>query len=108
AKDNFNRQLFGDGIGIMAIVTEEVASGNDIPVDSTRFFAEGQQLDVLSSDGSPKAEMREVLAVDDINSKITLSGNAMTLTTGDIITHNGSYGQELSGLGAIMKPDTEI
>ena len=108
AKDNFNRQLFGDGTGTMASVTEVVASGNTLKVNSVRFFAEGQIVDTLSSVGVVKVAGREIVMVDDIANTITLSGAAFAAAVGDIISVSGSYGQELTGLGSIMKLDTEI
>lgn len=107
AKDNFARQLFGDGTGVMA--TCGAASGvNVIPVSSTQFFSEGQLVDVCSSDGTPKATEREVTVVDHVAKKITLSGASVTTTATDIITIAGNYGLELTGLGRIFKPDTTI
>ena len=108
AKDNFNRQLFGDGTGVMANVTDDVASGNVIEVDSTRFFAEGQQVDVLANDGTVIVSDREIIIVDDIANTITLAGDDVVVSTGNIITISGSYGEELTGLGSIMALDTEI
>lgn len=108
SKDNFNRQLFGNGTGIMAVVSESVVSKNTVKVDSVRFFAEGQQIDILSNEGIVKVNMREIIIVDDIANTITLSGESFTSDVGDIITVNGSYNQELTGLGAIMETDTTI
>lgn len=108
AKDNFNRQLFGDGTGVMGAVTEAVTGGNTLKVNSVRFFAEGQIVDTLSSLGVNKVTSREVVMVDDIANTITLSGAVFDASVGDVIAINGSYGQELTGLGSIMKLDTEI
>lgn len=107
AKDNFNRQLFGDGTGIMGTITEAVVSGNTIKVDSVRFFAEGQQVDILS-DGSVEVEEREILVVDDVANEITLSGTAFAAAIDDVVAISGSYGQELTGLGKIMDVDSSI
>lgn len=108
AKDNFNRQLFGDGSGLMATVSEAVTAKNIIEVSSVRFFAEGQQIDILSSDGVAKVTKREIVIVDDINNTLTLSGEEFDAVKGDIITIAGNYGQELTGLGKIMELDSSI
>lgn len=109
AKDNFNRQLFGDGKGVMATVAETMAlAGNTFEVDSVRFFAEGQFVDLLEADGTPVVEGREVTVVDDINNTITLGGATFTATATDILTIAGSYDSELTGLGKIMTVDSSI
>lgn len=108
AKDNFNRQLFGDGSGKMATVVTGGTGVNVITVDSVRFFAEGQFVDLLESDGTPIVEGREVTVVDDINNTLTLSGAVFTSTVGDILTIAGSYEAELTGLGKIMTLDSAI
>ena len=108
AKDNFNRQLFGDGSGVMATVTTGVTGGNIIKVDSVRFFAEGQFVDLLKADGTPIAEGREITIVDDINNTITLSGAVFNSVATDIVTIAGSYEAELTGLGKIMTVDSSI
>lgn len=108
SKDNFNRQLFGDGTGIMATTTAVTTGANVVTVNSVRFFAEGQQVEVLSSVGVIKVTMREIIMVDDILNTITLSGAVFTLVIGDVVTIAGSYGQELTGLGSIMAVDTPL
>jgi hypothetical protein len=108
AKDNFNRQLFGDGSGVMATASAVVTASATVPVDSVRFFAEGQQIDFLASaDDSEIATGLEVVMVDDITNEITVS-SPVTLAVGDKITISGSFDQELTGLGAIMELDSTI
>lgn len=107
AKDNFARQLFQKGDGIMA-TCGAVTSKTVIPVSSTRFFYEGQLIDVLASNGTEKAILREVLIVDREAKAITISGAAITTTDTDIITISGAYGAELTGLDKIMEKDTTI
>jgi len=109
AKDNFARQLFGDGSGVMGKATAAVTSGNTIEVDDVRFFGEGQLVDVLSPDGAtPKAEKREVTIVDHVAKQITLDGGAFTSAIDDIIVTNGNYGNELTGMGGIFTLDSTI
>jgi len=107
AKDNFARQLFQKGDGVMA-TCEAASSATAIPVSSTRFFYEGQLIDVLASDGTERAILREVLIVDREANKIVISGAGVTTTKGDIITISGSYSSELTGLDKIMEKDTTI
>lgn len=107
SKFNFGRMLFGDGSGVIAKAVEQ--NGNVITVDSVKNVMEGMVVDVVSS--SSKATVvrsRRIIDVDRASKKITLGGSALStvVSAGDYITVQGSYGNELTGLGAIFG-DTE-
>ncbi len=107
AKDDQERQLFGDGSGKMATCAVNTAVTN-ITVDDTKFFAEGQIIDVVSSVGAPIAQAREILIVDHGLKKLQLSGAAITTAATDIIVRAGNYGLELTGLGAMFKENNVV
>lgn len=107
AKDDLERQLFGDGTGKMA-TCDVTTSSNTIQVDNTRFFAEGQGIDVVSSAGIIVADNREILSVDHINNTIKVDGAAVTTSATDIIVRNGNYNLELTGLEAIFTADNTL
>lgn len=103
SKFNFGRMLFGDGSGIIAKASAQ--SGNVITVDTVKNVMEGMVVDVVSS--STKAvtvHARRIVDVDRANKKITLGGSSLSsvVTAGDYVTVQGSYGNELTGLGAIF------
>lgn len=104
SKFNFGRMLYGDGTG--TLTTVESASGNNVVVASVQNLIEGMVVDVLTSDGaSTGVAGRRITSIDRSSKTITLSGNAIpasTLTKGNIITVQGSYKNELTGLGAIF------
>lgn len=105
AKDDLERQLFGDGSGRMATCGITSAS-NEVKVDDTKFFAEGQGIDiVVESSGIIIAEDREIISVDHDNSTITINGAAVTTDNTNIIVRYGNYGLELTGLDAIFTPN---
>ncbi len=109
AKDNFARQLFGDGKGVMAVVSTTAGAGNDIAVNDTKFFGEGQRIDILESDGETAvAESRIIDIVDHDNLTIRISGTAVAVTEDDIIVTSGNYGSELTGLGNIFTLDSTL
>lgn len=108
AKDDQERQLFGDGTGRMATCTAQTAV-TTIIVDDTKFFAEGQIIDiVLAADGTPLATEREILIVDHAAKSLKLSGTAVTPTVGHIVVRSGNYGLELTGLGAMFKENNVL
>lgn len=107
AKDDLERQLFGNGTGKMA--TCDVTTGsNTVQVDNTRFFAEGQGIDIVSAAGIIVADNREILSVDHINNTIKIDGAAVTTSATDIVVRNGNYNLELTGLEAIFTPDNTL
>lgn len=108
AKDDQERQLFGDGTGRMATCTAQTTV-TTIVVDDTKFFAEGQIIDiVLAADGTPLATEREILIVDHVAKSLKLSGAAVTTTTGHIVVRSGNFGLELTGLGAMFKENNTV
>lgn len=104
SKFNFGRMLYGDGTG--TLTTVESASGNNVVVTSVQNLIEGMVVDALTSEGaSTGVAGRRITSIDRSSKTITLSGNAIpasTLTKGNIITVQGSYKNELTGLGAIF------
>lgn len=104
SKFNFGRMLYGDGSGKLAAVSS--VKDNDIVVDSAQNLMEGMVVDVLTSGGASTGVVgRRITSVDRDNKTITLSGNAIasgTIAATNIITVQGSYNNELTGLGAIF------
>lgn len=104
SKFNFGRMLFGDGSGVIAKAVSN--AGNVITVDDVRNVVEGMVVDVLSaSTGGAIVSARRIVDVDRANNKIKLDGAAIAasaVSDGDKITVQGSYNNELTGLGAIF------
>lgn len=108
AKDDQERQLFGDGSGKMATCAVNTAV-TTIIVDDTKFFAEGQIIDIVAgSSGTPVAQEREILIVDHSAKTLKLSGAAVTTAVTDIVVRSGNYGLELTGLGAMFKENNTV
>lgn len=103
SKFNFGRMLFGDGSGVIAKASAQ--SGNVITVDTVKNVMEGMVVDVVSaSTKGVTVHARRIVDVDRTNKKITLGGASLSavVTAGDFITVQGSYSNELTGLGAIF------
>jgi len=112
AKDNFGRQLYGDGEGILALATAAGSSGAVVKVadaDSLRYLYEGMRVDVLdaATKVTKRADALEVASIDKDAGTITLeSAVGSAVTDNDVICVQGSYGLELTGMEAIFNKST--
>lgn len=103
-KKDLNRQIYGNGSGAIASVTG-AAVGNVIPVTDARLFWVGSHVvDIVTAPSTVAISGRTVTARDLTPgaNTITISGAAPTVTTGQLITLQGSVNRELTGLGAIV------
>jgi hypothetical protein len=113
AKDNLNRQMFGDGTGTLARCTAVAAASQAvIAVDNTRYFAEGMVIDTIDmtvTTPAAKNKGHTITAIDEANSKITVTPVlTAAAAVNDAICISGSYGLEITGLDAIMTPNNTI
>ncbi len=114
SKFNFGRMLFGDGSGKLAKIT--AVSGNTLTLDNIKNVIEGMVIDCLTVSGSSyspisSASNRRIISVDRVNKKITLDGSNFssgTVIANDIISVQGSYGKEITGLEAIFGASTSL
>ena len=106
---NLGRMLYGDGTGKLAQIVDNGTT--EIEVDTVRNLVEGMMVDVLKNSGTAISGLsaKRIASIDRANKKITLEG--VTLTAHDVQTTQsdtfficvqGSYGKELTGLGAIF------
>ena len=105
---NFGRMLYGDGTGTLATV--QSAEGNVYTLDSVKNVIEGMMVDVRTPDGEVVSggEGKKIIAIDRVNKKVTLSGAEVAIEGGAIITVQGSYNNEITGLGAIFGDNATI
>lgn len=104
AKWNVGRSLFGNGTGILTTTKAVSSAGNVIDVTDTAYLKEGLIIDIYATGASTpqsKGTGRRITAVDRVNKKITIAGDASTFTAGFITVQN-SYNREITGLGAIF------
>lgn len=113
SKFNFGRMLFGDGSGKLATVSS--VSGNTVTMDSVSNVIEGMVVDFMTPSGATYtgvsgATGRRILSIDRANKTVTLNGGALTgvVSENDIVTVQGSYGKEITGLGAIFSNSTSL
>lgn len=108
---NFGRMLYGDGSGVLATV--DSVSGNNAKVNSVKNLIEGMVVDFRMASGTIVSgyESRRIVSVDRAGKTITVDGtelSASSIAKGTLITVQGSYNQEITGLGAIFKDSGEI
>lgn len=102
---NFGRMLFGDGSGKLATVT--AVSGTQVTLNSVKNVIEGMVVDFRTSAGTlvSSATSRKIIFVDRANKKITVTGENLsseTLGSNAMVTVQGSFNNEITGLGAIF------
>jgi len=101
---NFGRMLYGDGSGKLATITDN--DTNNVVVDSTKNLIEGMVVDILSSTGAKIKTTLRITAINKDTKTITLSTNQLTKGSYKdaeyILCVQGSYNNEITGLGAIF------
>ncbi len=109
---NFGRMLYGDGTGILATITTNTATS--VTVDSTRNLIEGMVVDIVKkSDGTQAvgATGKRIVSIDRKNNTVMLSDCNFTQEAYKptdsqstfALCVQGSFGKEITGLGAIFK-----
>lgn len=99
---NFGRMLFGDGTGTLCTLSVE---GSVITADSVKNLMEGMCVDVRDANGIVSGcNAVRITSVDRTTGEVTFDRNITAfVTTGNTLTVQGSYGKEITGLGAIFK-----
>ena len=101
---NMGRMLFGDGTGVIAKVS--AVKDNTITCADVKSVVPGMMIDFYSADGAKlTVGTRRVKDVDKANNTFTIDGAGVTSTTvpaNSLVTVQGSYKQELTGLKAIF------
>ena len=105
---NFGRMLFGDSYGVLATVAS--ATGTAVKVDSVKYLMEGMIVDIRDDVSGEIAGLsgKRIVSIDRSTSTITLDSAGATVTSGNIIVLQGSFNNELTGLGAIFQKTGSI
>lgn len=98
---HFARQVSGKSDGVLT-TCRGTSSGNTIAVNDVRLLIEGITIDILSTAGSPVATARRITNVNRSTNEITIGGASVSTTAGMLITAQGSYKLELTGLGDLF------
>lgn len=106
---NFGRMLFGDGSGVIGVYNGN--QGDKISLESVRNVAEGMIIDIYDEDKNLLFSSKKILGVDRVNNLVKTNlttDEILTLIPGALITIQGSFGKEITGLGAIFKQGGEL
>ncbi|MBO9597796.1 MAG: phage major capsid protein [Cohnella sp.] len=109
AKDSLSRQVFGDGTGVVAIITTGVTGVTLTCSAGVDNLSEGQFIDIYDTTlNSQKYAGKEITGVDYDNNQITIAGTNVTVVDTDKIVIAGNLNEELTGLDAVFTPDTTL
>lgn len=103
-KKDLNRQIYGNGSGAITTV-RAAATSTTIPVVDARLFWVGSNvIDIVTAPSTVAVTGRTVIARDLTPgaNTITVSGAAVTVAAGQLITLKGSVNREITGLGSIV------
>ena len=105
ASFNFGRMLFGDGSGAIGMV--EAVYPNSIKLDSVKGLVEGMRVSFCAVNGEvySGASNRTVISINRNTKTVGLDGgelNEIMLPVGSVVYLQDSFGNEITGLGAIF------
>ncbi|HHW89401.1 MAG TPA: phage major capsid protein [Clostridiales bacterium] len=96
---NLGRMLYGDGSGLVAQVLEE-GTGSCV-VDSVKNLIEGLAVDIYLDDAKILSAQR-IISIDRDTKTVYFSNAQLEIPTASKMYVQGSYNNELTGLGAIF------
>ena len=114
---NLGRMLFSDGTGKLCEISDNGVSS--VTVDTVRNLIEGMIVDIIDGSGNVLSggDAKRITSIDRTNKTVSLSGITLTAsalkvagqqTTQYYLCVQGSYGKELTGLGAIFQSSGSI
>ena len=100
---NFGRMLYGDGSGFLAEISANTV--NSVTVNSVTNLIEGMVVDIVSSSGVVGKASIRIKSIDRTNKEVVFTTSTLTESefAGYKLCVQGSYNNEITGLGAIFK-----
>lgn len=103
---NFGRMLYGDGSGVVATITANTTSA--VTVSSTRNLIEGMIVDVIDSTGKAVSgasglRIASINRATGVVEFVSATFSAADSEKDNYLCVQGSYNNEITGLGAIFK-----
>lgn len=106
AKDS-NRQVYGDGSGLMAVFASTDVSSTTHNVINAQYLEIGMVVDALVISTGATVQLN-VEITDIVGNAITFSSAFATTANTDGIYRQGNYGREISGLNLIVDDTTTL
>jgi len=102
---NLGRMLYGDGSGVLCKVVSHNDGTNVVTVDSVKNLIEGMTIDFvdIASGNKLAGATNRIAFVDRVNKSVTFESKITTgLTTAYALVVQGSYNNEITGLGRVF------
>ena len=105
---NLSRMLYGNGSGILTDMPEDsfIEKGK-FKVNNVKNIVEGMTIDFVLKDELTVFRTATIVDIDRVNKIVTVSPAETVNYPEYYLTVQGSYGKELTGLGAIFDTTTE-
>ncbi|MEG1706818.1 MAG: phage major capsid protein, partial [Clostridia bacterium] len=100
---NFGRMLYSDGSGKLAKIVSNTTT--DIVVDNVKNLMEGMVIDIVDTNGNATGFItKRITSINRATKTIHIAGASLTADCikDKFITMQGSFGKEITGLGAIF------
>jgi hypothetical protein len=101
AKWNVGRALFGNGTGVLTSIVDGNTGVNIVNVNDVSKLKEGLIVDLYASNGDIQTEGARIKSIDRASKSVTFYETVNASGDG-FITVQGSYNNEITGLGAIF------
>lgn len=104
-----NRQVYGNGTGVLGTVVSVAGQVITLGANEVYRFQDGMRVDFMqgNTDGIRQAKLF-VTDIDPALGTITVSGTITGIVAGDVITRDGNYGMEWTGLNAIIDDQSSL
>lgn len=110
-KDDINRQLFGNGTGVLALVNGTMNTANTtLTVDTpgTMYFSKGMIVDIVDPASTTAGDKRATAAAITVSAKASATtltmntANVPAIADNDFIVRKGNYLNEMMGIKGII------
>lgn len=116
---DLNRQVYGDGTGTLATLTNAPAGGTTFTVDDVHWLEEDFLVDVLTQAtlGNPtptkgNSALLTITAIDPTTNTVTVTGGTVTAAVGSVVVRASStynnWKKEWEGLGLIVSQTSTL
>lgn len=104
-----NRQVYGNGSGILGVVVSVAGAVVTLNANAVFRFQDGMRVDFMTGNSATiRQSKRFVTDINTTNNTITISGALTGVVAGDVITRDGNYGMEWTGLNAIIDDTSSL
>lgn len=105
-----NRQVYGDGTGILGTVVSIAGQVITLAADNSVWkFQDGMRIDFMTQNTATVRQAKLFVSdIDTATNKVTVTGTVTGIIAGDVITRDGNYNREWTGLNAIISDSSAL